>query len=152
MLKITVTEGRSNRSAFKSLKQLPARTRRGIVAALQEEGIKLVRDTGQGFEETKTGNVTRVYVSKKGKLLKRGRWHTASTRTQTPAVLSGALKRSLGFVVKGKRTLIFGADTPYAGFHERSGRTYLKRSINNRAQKIHKTLERCIKRRIISQK
>lgn len=145
---LRVTEGQTNKSAVKSLKHLNARTRMGIDKALREERIKLERHTNDSFEERKTGKVYKVYRGRNNRRLKRGRLHQASSETQTPAILTGQLSKSLGFQMRRGSILVYGANTPYARRWEQSRRTYLLRSIKARKMDIFVTTERSIKKEI----
>lgn len=149
MLSIHVIEGKQNRAAFKSLKHAPANVRRGIQKAFLIERRELEDDTDQSMKEGKTGRDYFVYVGKGGRRLKRGRWHRASSKSESPAILTGALRKSLGFQIQKGKKLTYGANTPYARRWELSGRTYLGRSIRKRGSAIRYTLRDQIKKNLI---
>ena len=97
--------------------------------------MKLVKDTKISMKKKKSGRLYWTYIGRGGKVLKNGRWHTASKAGETPAILTGALMKSLACIIKYGVMLTYGANTPYARRHELSNdRSYLKRIIaeNNR--------------------
>lgn len=136
MLRVSVKSGPGNKMAFNSLKGLPASIRKGIQQAFIKERPELKKDTIDDMQKSKSGRDYFVYVSTSGRRLKRGRWHKASKVGESPAVLSGDLKRSLGFRIKNGKILTYGANTPYARKHELGGRSYLGRSIFKRRNEI----------------
>ena len=149
---LSITSGQTNKAAYLSLKTLNARTRLGIDRAFRMEQPELLKDTTDGFEEPKSGNVYRVYRDIGGRKLKRGRLHQASAKNETPAVLTGALRKSLGFTMRKGSSMTYGANTPYARRWERSPRSYLLKSIKRRQMHLWHSLESCIRREITKNK
>ncbi len=148
---LSIVHGKGNCRAFKQLKGIARNTKRGVQKAhLQMKG-ELKKTTVEGMEESKSGRTYRVYVGRGGRRLKRPALHRASAHGEMPAVLTGALKKSLGFRVKHGSILTYGASTPYARRHELKGqRSYLLRSIRkNRRNNINwynKEIEKSILR------
>lgn len=133
---------------MKAVKQLNARTRRGIDKAFRKERVLLKRETVEGSKEKKTGRIYTVYRGRGGRKLKRPRQHQASATNESPAILTGALNKSLGFKMQRGKILTYGANTPYARRWELSRRTYLLRSIKKRRMDIWNSLESHIKQEI----
>jgi hypothetical protein len=96
----------------------------------------LEKDTVAEMKKPKHGNVYKVYRGRGGRKLKKGRLHRASSKDETPAVLTGALMKSLGFTYKRGHILTYGANTPYARRWELSGRRYLIRTIRKKDGEI----------------
>jgi hypothetical protein len=151
MLRIVPRKG--NKKTRLHVKRMPERTRRGVQNAFNEIKKDLKKDAQADMRRKKSGRVYLTYVGRGGRRLKNPRKHRASARGETPAVLTGALSKSLGYVQKYGISLSFGADTPYARFHERfprgkSGaslspgwRSYLLRTINSNRRNTKKSLE-----------
>lgn len=147
MLKIT--SGLGNKAAFKILKRTARNTKRGIQKAHLQMKNELKKTADEGMAEPKSGRTYKVYVGRGGKRLRRPRLHRASAHGEMPAILTGALKKSLGFELKNGSILTFGANTPYARRHELKGqRSYLLKSIRkNRRNNINwyeKEIEKAI--------
>lgn len=136
MLSFCVKPGRGNKAAFKSIRNINKNTKKGINRGFIQERLPMKKATIDSMEEAKRGNDYWVYYNTSGQKLKRGRWHRASSKEETPAVLSGKLKRSLGFTIKYGKMLTYGANTPYARKHENSGRTYLGKTIRRKQTEL----------------
>ena len=134
MLKASQTSSKcSFAAARRDLRQFEKKNRRAI-----NNGFIMAKPFIKGFtlqkmRETKHGRKYKIYVGRNGRRLKRPRIHTASTWTETPAILTGALSKSLGFEMKYGMILTYGADTPYARRHELEyGRSYIGTTVKNR--------------------
>jgi len=147
MLSVSVISGKGNKKAFKSLKCISSNTKKGIQDAFIAEKPILKKDAIDDMSKTKHGRDYFVYVSPSGRRLKRGRWHRASKVGESPAILSGALKRSLGFKIKRGKILTFGANTPYARRHELGGRSYIRRTLAKNAKQMSSRMISSIKKR-----
>lgn len=103
-----------NRRAFLAIREAPKRARTGVRQGfyfLGKENVKLTR-----AEITKKDKKGRIYhIRIKGRLKR----HQASAPGQYPANLTGKLRKSLDFVVRGNDRMEFGAFVPYAGFLEK---------------------------------
>jgi len=133
---LRICAGQGNAASFKSILLMKKNTVAGVRNAMLRIGPDLVKWTQGSMREAKSGRTMKVYWSPSGGRLKRGRWHTASSQTETPAIVSGRLLRSLNFRVKGFSELVFGArgidpdsGFDYGAYHEESGRTFLKRAM-----------------------
>ena len=124
-------------------------TRNAIRKGFYRSGIDIIGRKGstndglvkQQMNSAKTGRLYKVYTSKSGGILKKVRLHRASAVGQSPAVLTGALRKSLDFTVLGSSQLRISADTPYARILELGGnagrngasrigrRNYLRKAI-----------------------
>lgn len=109
-----------NADVFKHIKKIPAMTRRGISKAFLDIGPAIIKEASNDMKKTKSGRTYRVYFSKKGRRLKKGRLHRASSRGESPAILSGTLLRSLGFNRKTFTSLTIGASAEHAQWLEPS--------------------------------
>ena len=144
---------------FRDLKKLPQEVKTGIRRGAYLVGKSLVKDTRREMnKKPKTGRTYTIYTGIGGRKLKRPRKHIASAPLrESPAVISGELRKTVGFKVRGVSRLEFGAgsaDVKYARILEVGGRTgrnkaakiqgrfYLKKSINRQSQKTKRTLER----------
>jgi len=136
MLSVKVIPGKGNAATFKNMKGMPARVRKGIQKAFITERTEFLKDTKEDMGQAKHGRDYFVFVGRGGRKLKKGRWHRASKKGESPAVLTGALRKSLGFQIKRGRTMTYGANTPYARKHEIEGRTYLLRTIQKKKNEL----------------
>lgn len=144
----SMSPGGNNKKIFKSIKQASARVRRGINKAMRIEKPELIDEVQKDMEQTKHGRTYTVYWSPTGRRLKRGRRHVASTPTETPGIVSGRLKRSIGARIQASKNMVFGAGTNYAKYLEKSGRTYLWKILKKRRLRILTTLSDEIKKEL----
>lgn len=101
MLKITADE--ANRRVIIQVNGAPDKIKTGIRRAFYNLGGKLRKSASDSIlEKPKHG---RIYLVRKGKRLYR---HQASAPGEAPANLSGTLRRSLGFDVRGSNQMEFG--------------------------------------------
>ncbi len=149
----------STEKVFRDLNKLPQEIKRGIRRGAYLVGKSLVKDTKREMNlKPKTGRTYTIYTGIGGRKLKRPRKHIASAPLrESPAVISGFLRKSVNFKVRGSSRLEFGAgddNVKYARILEVGGRTgrnkaakiqgrfYLKKSINRQRQQTKRTLER----------
>lgn len=129
---IKITESALNKVAYKSLRQIEERTRSGIRKAWYELGKDLKQESKRLITEPpKTGRIYRI--RRKGKTV----IHQASAPGESPANLTGALKKSVNYNVSSTSELVFGANTKYArrlelGDSKIKKRPYLKRAIDEK--------------------
>ncbi len=108
-MSISVISSPKNKKAFLSIGRAPARARTGIRKAfyyIGKEDVSVSRK--QILKKNKTGRVYMVRL--KGRTVR----HRASAPGEFPANLSGALRKSIDFVVRGSNRMEFGARVPYA--------------------------------------
>ena len=150
MPKITIRPGKNNRAVYRHIKRMPAKVRRGIQNAMLEMKKELKKTAIEDMKKPKHGRLYFVYVGKGGKRLKRGRWHRASRKGESPAILTGALSKSINSRIKYGSLLTFGANTPYARKHELGGRRYLLRAISQRRGEIKNWFRRELEKELCS--
>ena len=109
-------ESGNNVKVFRNINNIDNATRRGLRQAFFQVGWDWKRPAQrQILSKKKSG---RTYLVRRGKTRRR---HTASAPGESPANLSGAYRRSIGFKIQGSMKLIFGAGgtgVPYAPFLE----------------------------------
>lgn len=138
--------GRQNIQAIKSLKDAPKATRRGIRRGFYFFGKDLATDAkGYILKGPKTGKLYKVRGRKKR--------HRASGPGESPANLTGALRKSVDYQVQGSDEMEFGAGTDYAAFTElgtknMEERPYLIRAIKNNERNAEKHFEREIRKEL----
>jgi len=134
------------------LSRMPQEVERGIRRGAYLVGKALVKDSVADInKKPKTGNEYIIYEGIGGKKLNRPRRHTASAPLkESPAVITGKLRKTINFKVRGAKRLEFGAgssEVDYAKDLETGGgrvkpRFYLKRSINRTRGLTKRTLGR----------
>ena len=152
---LSITSGQTNKAAYLSLRNLNARTRLGIDRAFREERRPMKEHTitgPGGFSANKHGrwyliNDRTRKAGPKAKLVRR--WHHASKNTETPAIMTGDLNRSLHFIIKKGSMMTYGANTPYAKIHEKSKRQYILRTIEKRKQILGINMGHSIRKEIM---
>jgi hypothetical protein len=144
MLKIKPCK--SNVKTMKHMRSLNGRVKRGIHQAARNARPILKRHVDKKMAESKSGRTYRVYVGQGGRPLKKPRIHVASSLNEMPAILTGNLRRSISFTIKHGISLTFGANTPYARRWEKSGRSYLRKTINDKRKDVKDELEQQIER------
>lgn len=134
MIDIKVSgKGQKNIANFQNI---PVSSVNGIRQCLYIVGRFLSKRTSENILRTrKTG---RYYKYK-------GRRYRASAPGEFPANRSGTNRRSIQFIVKGKREMIFGADAKYSKYLEKS-RPFLIRTIKETEGNQNKILHNEIKR------
>ncbi len=127
----------------KRIRNMPEEIRRGIRSALYFAGRDLKKTASDNIKRTKAG---RVYSTKSG------RSYRASQPGESPANVTGNLRRSLNFTVKGSDQLEFGYDgVEYGKFLEDGTskidpRPALMIAIRANERNIQVSLDRQIKR------
>lgn len=141
------------------LRKLPQEIKIGLRKGAYLVGKSLVKDTKREMNiKPKSGRTYTIYKGIGGRKLKRPRKHIASAPLkESPAVITGLLRKSVDFKVRGTSRLEFGAgddDVKYARILEVGGRAgrnkatkiqgrfYLKKSINRQRKQTKRTLER----------
>jgi len=150
MPKITIRPGKCNREVYAQLRRLEKKTRRGVQNAMLEMRTELKKTAVEDMKKPKHGRWYRVYVGKGGRRLKRPRMHRASAKGESPAILTGALAKSIHSTIKFGTLMTFGANTPYARRHELGGRRYLLRAISERRGDIRNWFERELRKELRS--
>lgn len=149
-------ENRSqNQKARDSLSRMPRLIKKALRKGMYISGEELTKDARDNMTNSpKSGRTYRVYRGIGGRKLVKPRSHTASARGEYPAVITGALRKSVDFRVRGMSRLDFGAgDTErelaeeYAAPLEKS-RKYLKQTIdrlqNNVMTNVNKELNKAL--------
>lgn len=114
---ITVKQDRRNREAFIRIKRMDEATRRGMRQGFFQYGKDLVKTASRQILAKPKGG--RTYLVRRGKTRRR---HVASAPGESPANLSGAYRKSIGFKIFGSAQMHFGAGNskvPYAAFLEK---------------------------------
>lgn len=92
------------------IKNLDNIEKQTIRKTFYEIGKDLVADTKEIINKTpKTGKMYRRYYGQKG-ALKRPSYYTASAPGESPAVVTGKLRKSINFTVSGNYEMKFGVD------------------------------------------
>ncbi len=137
----------TDKRAMKIPETIAKRMAKGSRQALFFIGRDLRRTARKKIlDKPKTG---KIYIVRRGK---RTRRHQASAPGEAPANLTGKLRKSVGFKVRGSRQLEFGAGLDgvnYAGFLENGTtrmepRPYLRPSIRENERDIKKYLRKQI--------
>lgn len=118
-----------NRFTFNVIAKLDKNFSQGIRRGLQQSGIRLAGVAGRAndgiikkkMNAPKHGRIYQVSVGRRGRILKKLRAHQASAAGESPAVITGKLRKSVYFKVEGVNQLRIGADTPYARILELGG-------------------------------
>jgi len=147
MIKIQAVK--SDRFMLHIAGNLKKATKQGLRRGLQRSGMDIIgKKTSatdglvkQQMNAAKSGRTYRTRTGRSGSRLSKSRSYIASAPGQSPAVVSGALRRSLEFLVIGNNQLKISANTPYAAILEQGGnagrngsarikrRNYLRRPI-----------------------
>ncbi len=120
-----------NKFAFNVIANLDKKFSNGLRKGLQQSGIRIAGMSGKAndglikkkMNEPKHGRIYAVGIGRKGKILKRMRLHQASRAGESPAVITGELRKSVYFRAEGANQLRIGANTPYARILELGGNT-----------------------------
>jgi hypothetical protein len=149
---IKVTESSQNAKTLKFLYDLPVEITRAIRQGFYTSGKQLVADLNKDMKAPKSGKKYKVYRGVSGKL-NRPKLHTASDASQTPAIITGAFRKSVDFKVRGNRELEFGANQSapvYAEFLENGtskmeAREPFKRTVLKNKERIKSNIDTRIK-------
>jgi hypothetical protein len=118
-----------------SVRQVPHSIKVGLRRGAYIAGKTLTKYTrDQMTHGAKTGRLYKIYRGIGGRRLANVRLHRASGPGEYPAVVTGALRKSVDFKVRGHRVLEFGANTEYAkalevGSRKLAPRRYLKQTV-----------------------
>ena len=109
----------SSKKVVAGINNLPTASINGMRQGLYVVGKFLVKKTSSNI----------LHTTKSGRYYKyKGRNYRASAPGEYPANRSGANRRSVQFIVKGKKKMIFGANAKYSKHVEKS-RPFLIRTI-----------------------
>lgn len=139
-MSLKAEQGRAIEDAIRSNKEIGVTMKDGIRKALHSVGTTMVKDTRQRMtNKDKSGRIYTVYRGIGGASLKRGRRHVASGPREYPSVISGKLRKSVDFKVRGGFELEFGAgggrsNVDYAkaleeGTNKVAARKYLEQTV-----------------------
>ncbi len=138
---IVFTPGSTNRKTFKEFLTTPRKIKKGARKGFYLNGKMLVQDVREKMTKgPKSGNTYLIYRGLGGRLLKRPRLHIASRPSEYPAIISGNLRKSVDFKVRGHSRMEFGAGDGsmiYAKTLEKRNK-YLRRTIAS-SRNIFKT-------------
>jgi HK97 gp10 family phage protein len=146
-----LTEGSNNIKVSQTLAKSPAAIRKGIRRGAYISGKELVADVRDSMTRGgRSGRSYRIYRGLGGRKLINPRVHTASAPGEYPGVISGNLRDSVDFKVRGTSRLEFGAgnnSVQYAKVLELGGskvkpRKYLRQTINKLQNKTKTNLSR----------
>jgi hypothetical protein len=147
----------SNRLVFKGIERSPNNIRTGIRRGSYISGQELTQDVRSRMTNgPQTGRTYTIYKGRGGSELKRPRRHTASGPGEYPAVITGELRKSVDFKVRGQNQLEFGAggkDILYAkplevGTRRIAARRYLKQTVDRLGNKVKTNVSREINKRL----
>lgn len=133
------------------LSRMPQEVKRGIRRGAYLSGKELVKETRERInDKPKSGRIYTIYRGIGGKRLRRPRLHRASAPNEAPAVITGRLRKTIDFKVRGDKRLEFGAGSSqveYARILEVGGgrikaRNYLKNTTKKLSNKIKTILGR----------
>ena len=146
-------EDPENEKIFKEFEKMPKMVTKGIRRGLHISGQELTKDVRTRMtRKDKTGEVYRTYKGIGGRQLKKPRDYTASGAGEYPAVITGKLRKSVDFLVRGNTRLELGAgnnDVKYAralelGYPDRNlkSREYLKQTVERLGNKVETNISR----------
>lgn len=147
----------TNRIAFNNLDRAPNNIRTGIRRGAYISGQELAQDVKSRMTNgPQTGRTYTIYKGIGGRQLQRPRRHTASGPGQYPAVITGELRKSVDFKVRGQNQLELGAggnDILYAkplevGTRKIAARSYLKQTVDRLGNKVKTNISREINKRL----
>lgn len=126
-------ESPNNAKVELSLTKMPQEVKKSIRRGAYITGKQLVNDVRDKMTNSpKSGRTYKISRGRGGRTLKRSRLHRASAPGEYPAVISGDLRGSVDFKVRGAERLEFGAGNNkiiYARPLEKT-RRYLKQTID----------------------
>jgi HK97 gp10 family phage protein len=144
-------EGPDNKLTIRALIKMPTEIRKGIRKGAYITGKQLVADTREKMTRgSRSGKLYKIYRGLGGRRLSSPRIHRASGANEYPGVVSGRLRNSVDFKVRGADRLEFGAGdntVQYAKFLETgtskiAPRKYLKQTINRLQSQTKTNLSR----------
>lgn len=126
-------------NTFKRLKKQPAQVKNAMRKGLYSSGKHLTKDLKTKMTKRQvSGRKYQVYVGLGGRRLVRPRTHTASKASEIPAIITGKLRKSIGFDVRGATRMVFGSKNfakEYAKPLERRNK-YIQRTADKNAVKV----------------
>ncbi len=150
--------GSETKKTLLDLSRMPQEVKRGIRRGAYLIGKELVKETRERInDKPKGGRTYKIYKGIGGRSLNRPRLHKASAPNEAPAVITGRLRKTIDFKVRGSKSLEFGAGSSqvkYARILEvggttgRGGRTkikarnYLRNTTRKLSNKVKITLRR----------
>jgi HK97 gp10 family phage protein len=144
-------EDPNNKLGITTLIKMPAEIRKGIRRGAYITGKQLVADTRERMTRgSRSGRLYKIYRGLGGRRLSSPRIHRASAINEYPAIVSGRLRKSVDFKVRGSSSLEFGAGdntVQYAKFLETgtsktAPRRYLKQTIDRLQNQTKTNLSR----------
>lgn len=148
---ISFKEGSQNQRTFKATSEMAHKFKVGARRGFKLNGDALVADVRQKMtKKNKSGRVYLIYRGLGGRRLKNARRHVASGAGEYPSVISGNLRKSVDFRVKGSTRLEFGAGggkVNYAKFLEEGTsqikeRRFLRQTMRSYQNQFKTTLNR----------
>jgi len=104
----TIKEDSGNRKSKEDFLKLPTHITKGIRMGAYISGKQLVKSLRDDMNKPKSGRTYRKYKGVSG-ALSRPKLYKASSPNQTPAVVTGQFRKSIGFKVVGNKSLEFGS-------------------------------------------
>ncbi len=127
--------------------------RRGLRQGGAISGNDLVKSLKKDMKQPKSGRTYKTSIGMSGNLLQNVRTYKASSESQTPAVVTGEFRRSLGYEVQGSSRLVFGSGmdglAKYAKFLEKGtknmkARKPLQRAAKKMQRKVNDNINRSV--------
>ncbi len=147
---MTLTVKKTSKKDFsKHFKHSSTKFKDGARKGFDINGQMLVKDVRHEMTHgRKSGNTYKVYRGLGGRKLKRPRLHIASTPSEYPAVITGDLRKSVDYKVRGSTRLEFGAGNGFMIYpkilEERN--QFLKRTFEKHKNQFKTNLNREIKK------
>jgi hypothetical protein len=146
---IEVKASSQNDKVMKLINNQPHLFRRGARRGFAINGKLIVSDVVTKMnQKPKGGRSYKVYRGIGGRMLKRPRTHVASSPDDYPAVITGELRKSVDFRVKGYSRMEFGAgnnNVKYAKTLEKRNK-YLRRTMKATSNQFKENLNREIRK------
>jgi len=145
------SESSHNRDSFASVDKMPKVLKKAIRKGAYISGKQLVANARNEMTRgSKFGRTYRIYRGLGGSRLSAPRLHRASAAGESPAVISGKLRASTDFKVRGSRTLEFGAGNSmvnYAKFLEEgtsriAPRRYLRGTVRKLQNQVNTNISK----------
>ena len=142
---IKFSKASSNKKAFDHVNNGPHKFKTGTRKGFYINGKMVVNDVVMKMnQKPKSGRTYKVYRGIGGRKLQKARLHVASSPNEYPAVITGALRKSVDFKVLGFTRMEFGAGNTrvrYAKFLEKRNK-YLKRTVTATGNQFKANLNR----------
>jgi hypothetical protein len=107
---VKITEGSENKKAYSSIANMEPSVWNGIHDAKIKIGESLVKKSIELMKLPKSGRYYSVWVGKSGVKI----YYRASAAGEAPAILSGNLRKSISYTIKGRDSMEFGSDASKA--------------------------------------